>query len=565
MTPHYHYIIVGSGIAGLYAALLAREHGSVLVLTKGSIDDCNTRWAQGGIAAPIGPGDSAEKHLADTIAAGAGLVDEEAARVLTQEAADRIDDLVRLGVPFDTLHGEIALAREGAHSLPRILHAGGDSTGAHIELTLSSVARLSGITVLEHTLAAEILCHSEEQAAGGTGAGDEESRRLASAQTSARPGHYKSLPARPSTPTERAVSGVRALDTRTGRSTDYACRFLVLATGGAGQLYRVTTNPEVATGNGIALAYRAGAEVMDMEFFQFHPTALRLPGVQPFLISEAVRGEGGLLRDVDGVRFMPDYHPQAELAPRDVVARAILDRMRLTGADHVLLDVTHLPAALVVARFPQIYRFCLEHGLDITREPIPVSPAAHYTMGGIRTNTWGETTIPGLYACGECACTAVHGANRLASNSLLETVVFAKRVVRRTIESPAASAPLTPDAVDLSEPAAAEAPPMTREALQDLMWQDVGIVRDAASLQRAQAVLAAWQATLRGPRDRPSHELADLLLCGRLVTEAALLREESRGAHYRSDVPEPREEWRRHLVFRTGAGGPAQRPRLDQR
>jgi len=545
--PAYDYVIVGSGIAGLYAALLAREHGSVLVITKGSIDDCNTRLAQGGIAAPIGPDDSPEKHLQDTIAAGAGLVDEEAARILTGEAAERIEDLVRLGVPFDTLHGEIALAREGAHSVPRVLHAGGDSTGARIELTLSSVARPSGVTVLEFTLATEIVLeparHSEPFALGHSQERSDEGS-----------------PALPSISSRRTAHGVRALDERSGERTDYACRHLILATGGAGQLYRVSTNPQVATGNGIALAYRADAEVMDMEFFQFHPTAFRLPGVQPFLISEAVRGEGGLLLDINGVRFMPDYHPLAELAPRDIVARAILDRMQRTGADHVLLDISHLDSARVIARFPQIYRFCLDHGLDITRRPIPVSPAAHYTMGGIRTNIWGETTVPGLYACGECACTGVHGANRLASNSLLETVIFAKRVVLRTIQSPNSTAPLTPDTIDLSPPVPAEAcpeldrraPPLTREALQSLMWDDVGIVRNADSLSHARATLSAWHAALRSATDRPSQELTDLLACARLVTEAALLREESRGAHYRSDFPQPREEWRRHIVFRRG-------------
>ena len=524
MTLSYDYIIIGSGIAGLYAALLAREHGSVLVITKGSVDDCNTRWAQGGIAAPIGAGDSPQSHFDDTIAAGAGLVDPEAARVLTEEAADRIDDLVRFGVPFDTQHGEIALAREGAHSAPRVLHAGGDSTGAHIELTLSSVAQQSGITVLEYTLATEILL-----AGGVEGTG-----------------------ARHASPLQ-AVVGVRALDERTGVTTDYACRHLVLATGGAGQLYRVSTNPEVATGNGIALAYRAGAEIMDMEFFQFHPTALRLPGVQPFLISEAVRGEGGVLLDAEGVRFMPEYDDRAELAPRDIVARALLDRMQRTGVDHVYLDITHLPQALVIARFPQIYRFCLDHGLDITRERIPVSPAAHYTMGGIRTNVWGETNLGGLYACGECACTGVHGANRLASNSLLETVIFAKRVVHRTLEAPGAAAGPAAEAIDLSPALAEETPPPSREALQALMWDNVGIVRDGDGLARAEASLSAWQASLPAPADRPSHELADLVACGRLVTEAALLREESRGAHYRSDFPQPREEWRRHIVFRKDA------------
>jgi L-aspartate oxidase len=530
MVDSYDYIIVGSGIAGLYAALLAREHGSVLVLTKGSIDDCNTRWAQGGIAAPVGPDDSPEKHLHDTIVAGAGLVDEEAARVLTSEAADRIRDLVRFGVPFDTEHGEMALAREGAHSVPRVLHAGGDSTGMHIELTLSSVARHEGITVLEYTIATEI-------AVGATG-----------------------LAPHP------LATGVRAQNTQTGERTDYTCRHLVLATGGAGQMYRVSTNPQVATGDGIALAYRAGAEITDMEFIQFHPTALKLPGVQSFLISEAVRGEGGILRDTNGARFMPEYDERAELAPRDIVARAIRDRMQKTGGDHVVLDVTHLDAQLVTARFPQIYRFCLDAGLDITREPIPVSPAAHYTMGGIRTNTWGETTMPGLYACGECACTGVHGANRLASNSLLETVVFAKRVIARTLESPETSAPETEDATDLSSTAAPVrlkpdppeslhrgsdfSPHPTREEIQALMWDDVGIVRTTAGLARAKETLATWQSQLQSPADRPSQEVADLLTCSRLVTEAALIREESRGAHYRTDFPEPREEWRRHVVFR---------------
>ena len=536
-SSDYDYIIVGSGIAGLYAALLARDQGSVLVLTKGSIDDCNTRFAQGGIAAPIGPDDSPWRHLDDTIAAGAGLVDPEAARVLAEEAADRIDDLVRFGVPFDTLHGEIALGLEGAHSVPRILHAGGDSTGAHMELTLSSVARQSGITVLEFTLATDILLQSEE--VGAT------FRSPASA--------------RPSTGSGRVAIGVRALDERSGRSTDYACRHLLLATGGAGQLYRVTTNPQVATGNGIALAYRTGAEIMDMEFFQFHPTALRLPDVQPFLISEAVRGEGGILLDSDGARFMPEYDDRAELAPRDIVARAILDRMHKTASDHVLLDITHLDHAGVTAHFPQIYRTCLEHGLDITRQPIPVSPASHYTMGGIRTNLWGETNIAGLYACGECACTGVHGANRLASNSLLETVVFAKRVVDRTLQAPGGAAEPVADAIDLSQPARAagpdsEAPPLSRDALQSLMWDQVGIVRDGETLSQAKATLSAWHAALSPPTDRPSHELADLVVCGRLMTEAALLRQESRGAHYRSDFPQPRDQWRRHIIFRRGAG-----------
>jgi L-aspartate oxidase len=509
----YDHIIVGSGIAGLYAALLAREHGSVLVLTKGSIDECNTRYAQGGIAAAVGPDDSPELHLRDTIEAGAGLVDEDAARILVTEAAERIRDLARFGVPFDSIDGEVALGREGAHSRPRILHAGGDATGAHIELSLSSLARMSRITIKEYCLVEDVVVEAGR------------------------------------------ATGVTTLDTRTSTRETFEGRSVVLAAGGCGQLYRVSTNPAVATGDGVAVAYRAGAEVQDMEFIQFHPTALCLPGVPVFLISEAVRGEGGILRDAAGRRFMPEYDERAELAPRDIVARAIHAELARSGADRVYLDVTHLPAERVSARFPQIFHYCLEHGLDITKEPIPVSPAAHYMMGGVRTNVWGETNIAGLYACGECACTGVHGANRLASNSLLETVVFARRVVERTLasgETPSAPPP-APDAVALPGPRPSEGPPLSRSALQALMWEQVGIVRDLASLQRASATLSAWAAALAGPTDRPTDELANLLLCGRLVTEAALLREESRGAHYRRDFPEPRDEWRRHLIFRKGA------------
>jgi L-aspartate oxidase len=509
----YDYIIVGSGIAGLYAALLAREHGSVLILTKGSIDECNTRYAQGGIAAAVGAGDSPELHLRDTIEAGAGLVDEEAARLLVTEAAERIRDLVRFGVPFDSVDGEVALGREGAHSRARILHAGGDATGAHIELSLSSLARMSGVAIKEYCQVEEIVVEHGRAA------------------------------------------GVAILDTNTNAHETFEAGAVILATGGCGQLYRVSTNPPVATGDGVALAYRAGAEIVDMEFIQFHPTALRLPGVPVFLISEAVRGEGGLLKDAAGRRFMPEYDERAELAPRDVVARAIHSELARSGAGEVYLDVTHLAAERVSARFPQIYRYCLDHGLDITAEPIPVSPAAHYMMGGVRTNVWGETNVPGLYACGECACTGVHGANRLASNSLLETVVFARRAVERAIAAGRlpAGAPRASAAVALPAPLPAEAGAPDRAELQDLMWEQVGIVRDGETLARACATLAAWEAALPPPAGRPGHELANLLLCGRLTAEAALLREESRGAHYRRDFPQPREEWRRHIVFRKNA------------
>jgi L-aspartate oxidase len=504
----YNYVIVGSGIAGLFAALLAKDHGSVLILTKDSIDECNTKHAQGGIAAPVGPDDSPELHLRDTLAAGAGLVDEEAARILTSEATERIADLVRFGVPFDSVEGHVALGREGAHSRARVLHAGGDSTGEHIELSLSSLARMSAVNVREYCLVEEVLTDN------GT------------------------------------ARGVRAIDARSGSRETFEGRFVILATGGAGHLYKITTNPDVATADGVALAYRAGAEIMDMEFIQFHPTALRLPGVPAFLISEAVRGEGGVLRNSEGRAFMSDYHPQKDLAPRDVVARAIVAEMTRGGSDHVDLDVTHLPPEKVSARFPQIYRFCLDHGIDITKQPIPVSPAAHYMMGGVRTNTWGETNLCGLYACGEVACTGVHGANRLASNSLLETVVFARRAVARTLSGDGPDALPAAETVSLPEPAAGAVPPLSRAALQALMWDDVGIIRSAESLTRARQALAAWQTELPAPDDRPSHELANLVLAGRLVSEAALMREESRGAHYRTDFPKPRDEWLRHIVFR---------------
>lgn len=516
-SSYYDYIIVGSGIAGLYTALLAKEQGNIAILTKGSIDDCNTKYAQGGVAAAIGKNDSPELHFKDTIAAGDGLCDEEAVRILVNEAPSRIADLVNLGVPFDTLDGEIALTKEAAHSVPRILHAGGDATGEHIETTLSNEVRSSKIQVLEHCLATEILIEKGR------------------------------------------VSGVRALDCRTGSIEEFSCRFLILATGGAGQLYKFTTNSDIATGDGIALAFNAGAEIVDMEFFQFHPTALRLPGVPPFLISEAVRGEGGVLRNVERHRFMPDYTPEGELATRDVVTRSILYEMEKTGSDRVYIDVTHLPPQVITTRFPHIYRFCLDHGLDITKGLIPVAPAAHYLMGGIKTNSWGETNITGLFACGETACTGVHGANRLASNSMLEVVVFSKRIIEKTGAGGEIKAPETGKGVDVHSSLSQRRSPATvptpsLSAFQQLHWDKVGIIRNKTELTEVANILAAWQESLPQPVDRPSHELTNLVLTGRLVIEAALIREESRGAHFRSDFPKTLPEWQRHIVF-TKTGG----------
>ena len=513
-TNRYDYIIVGSGIAGLYTALLAKEQGSVLIVTKGSIDDCNTKYAQGGIAAAIGRNDSPELHFKDTIAAGNGLCYKEAVRILVNEAPDRISELVSLGVPFDTLNGEVALAREAAHSTARILHAGGDATGEHIEVTLGNQVRTFKIQVLEDSLATGILVER------GT------------------------------------VKGIKTLDCRTGSTQEFECRFLILATGGAGQLFKLNTNSEIATGDGVALAFNAGAEITDMEFYQFHPTALHLPGVTPFLISEAVRGEGGMLRNQEGKRFMPDYTADGDLAPRDIVARSILHEMDKTNSDKVFIDITHLPPRTITTRFPHIYRFCLKHGLDITHDLIPVAPAAHYMIGGIKTNSWGETNIIGLFACGETACAGVHGANRLASNSLLDAVVFSKRIIKKTsqpikLEPPAISQVAKVRHSLNQRPVPPDVPPPSLPTLQTLLWDKVGIIRDQAGLIQAAEVLATWQKCLPQATDRPTHELSNLILTGRLVTEAALIREESRGAHFRTDFPQRSPRWQKHIVFVT--------------
>ena len=512
-VDRYDFIIVGSGIAGLYTALLAKQHGSVLILTKGSLDDCNTKHAQGGIAAAIEKTDSPELHFQDTMAAGAGLCDPETVRILAEEAPKRIAHLIELGVPFDTVDGQIALTKEAAHSAPRILHASGDATGEHIEVTLSRKAREAKIQILEDCLATKILIDNGR------------------------------------------VIGVRALDARTGSTEEFECNALVLASGGAGRLFKFNTNSDIATGDGVALAFQAGAEIIDMEFFQFHPTALRLPGVTPFLISEAVRGEGGILRNVEGYRFIFDYDPKGELACRDVVARSIHHEMRKTHSERVFLDVTHLPSHQVTTRFPHIYRFCLDHGLNITKGLVPVAPAAHYTMGGVKTNTWGETNIAGLFAAGEVSCTGVHGANRLASNSMLEVVVFAERIIAKA----------TGNAGDLSLPQkenrderchipqrsqAESVPPLSLSALQSLMWDKVGIARSRESLEEAAHVLTSWQSTLAQAQDRASYELGSLVATARLVTEAALIREESRGAHFRTDFPETSPSWLKHVVFK---------------
>ena len=510
-----HAIVVGSGIAGLTAALRAAANGvTVTLLTKDRLDHAATRDAQGGIAGVMTATDTTAEHLEDTLTAGAGLSDPIAARILVEEGPARIRDLIDAGVPFDRdSHGTLRVGLEGAHSHPRVLHAGGDATGAAIERTLLERLAESEVTVIEHAFVRDVVV------------------------------------------TDGRVTGVDALVDGVRRSL--AADAVVLATGGAGRLYPHTTNPAVATGDGIAVAIRAGAAVADLEFVQFHPTVLAAGA--PFLVSEAVRGEGATLIDERGHRFALDAHPDGELAPRDIVARAIARR-----SGPVFLDATHLgapnTAAFLASRFPTIDAAVRARGLDWAARPIPVTPAAHYLMGGVVTDLAGRTTIPGLYAVGETARTGVHGANRLASNSLLEGAVFGARVgdaidadaaSGRWVGPPAASTPVNDVRPDPT------AGPFTRTALQDLMWEHAGLVRDADGLDRAASVLAAWNAradiaSLEGAAtdgattDVRTLEDANLLLVATAVVAAARQRTASVGAHYRSDdsrtsVPELEE------------------------
>ncbi|HWI53520.1 MAG TPA: L-aspartate oxidase [Symbiobacteriaceae bacterium] len=501
-------LVVGTGIAGLYTALKVREVGRVIVLTKRKLEESNTEYAQGGIAAAIGDEDSPRLHLLDTLEAGAGLCDEDAVKVLVEEGPDCVRELIEFGTQFDkNEEGNYELTREGAHSERRILHARGDATGDEIRRALQQKAYEENITVYENRYIVDVLTH------------------------------------------EGRCIGVLALDER-DRLTAYLARATILATGGAGQMYINSTNPEVATGDGIAIAYRAGAELQDIEFVQFHPTALYGEGSPKFLISEAVRGEGALLLNKHGERFMLGYHPRAELAPRDIVARAIVDQMRQTKHPCVYEDARALPN--VEQRFPSIYAACLKQEIDLKTDLIPVAPAAHYMMGGIKTDVDGRTNIPGLYACGEVACTGIHGANRLASNSLVEGLVFGRRIANALIEG--GLPPLTaPNFGWRMSPAIPDRPvnPLWAE-IQQLMWDKVGIARNAAGLSEAIARLEAIVESLGGAlQTKKGYQVANLATVALLVARAALTREESRGGHFRSDYPRRDDEnWQRHVVQR---------------
>lgn len=496
-TEQPDFIIVGAGVAGLRAAIgLAQNGARVFVVTKEALAESNTHYAQGGIAVAISGDEDVALHLEDTVNAGDGLVHREAARVLVEKGPRRVDELLRWGTGFDRENGRLMLTREGAHSRNRILHAHGDATGAEIARSLLRHARaIHRIDLREWTTTVDLLMDNGE------------------------------------------VAGVTLFD-RQGRTQQVQARAVLLASGGAGQVYSDTTNPAVATGDGIAMAWRAGAEIADMEFYQFHPTALSLPGVPRFLLSEALRGEGAYLRNAQGERFMQRYHPLQELAPRDVVARAITrEGIGARGeALPVFLDMRHVTSIDPVTRFPGISKFLADHGLDLRRDLIPVRPAAHYLMGGIRTDVHGRTSLPRLFAAGEAACTGVHGANRLASNSLLEGLVFGARAA----EAMEGTAPQpSPPALETQPPesarSATESLAATREQLQRIMWEQAGLLRDAEGLRAAQRELAAIN--LPDSPDRQSLELRNLHALGELIVASALAREESRGAHYRNDFP----------------------------
>ena len=501
-------------------------------MTKDVLEHANTRYAQGGIAGVMFDDDRTEDHIRDTLTAGAGLSDPEAVRVLVDEGPARIRELIALGVAFDRGEdGAFVKGLEAAHSYPRILHSGGDATGTAIEKALVARLRASDVRVIEHAFLIDLVRDSGRVTGVDLLIGD--------------------VPASGETP---HIAGLR-------ERVDADA--VVLATGGAGELYAHTTNPSVATGDGIAAALRAGAEVTDLEFFQFHPTVLEgkadaagLTIGESFLVSEAVRGEGATLIDENGRRFAFDAHPDGELAPRDVVARAIARQMEAQDGRPVSLDATHLranpeeTAEFLARRFPTIDRAVRDRGLDWAREPIPVTPAAHYLMGGVTTDLDGRTTLPGLYAVGEVARTGVHGANRLASNSLLEGAVFGARAGDAiAVDAASGTWPAPPLAIVSSIPARVPSIPptgpsiddsvsaFTRDALQELLWEDAGLMRDAVGLEHAASVIAEWRRTHRSPVTEAEYEDENLLLVGEQLVAAALRRDESVGAHYRSDDP----------------------------
>jgi L-aspartate oxidase len=507
------FVVIGAGVAGLRAAIELAKAGHVFVLAKKEVTDSNTQYAQGGIAAALSDEDEVSLHLQDTLVAGDGLCSQEAVKILVEEGPERIEELIAWGTQFDRNGTKLVFGREGAHSRNRILHAQGDSTGREILRALYAKAQtLPHISVREFEFTTELLTE------------------------------------------DGRVTGVSLISEK-GLPEQVTSSAVLLASGGMGQLYRNTTNPDVATGDGVAMAHRAGAEISDMEFIQFHPTALYVKKAPRFLLSEALRGEGAYLRNIELDRFMGKYHPLAELAPRDVVARAIVHEMEVSHAKDafVYLDLTHLNAEKVQKRFPRIYSTCLQYNVDITEDLIPIRPAAHYSMGGVRTDLSGRTSLVGLYAAGEAAATGVHGANRLASNSLLEGLVYGARagkVMREELNHPRKRATSTKMAASQNGPVDAGVEEVIGQ-IEDIMWNDAGIVRTRAGMVNAIKALEALAPKVGNPRTRRVWEAANLHRAGLLVIRAALGREESRGAHYRTDYPlHDDKKFLKHSVFK---------------
>jgi L-aspartate oxidase len=502
------YLVIGSGVAGLRAAIELSRHGNVMVVTKDIISESNTEYAQGGVAVALSDEDEVGIHYNDTLKAGDGLCQPEAVKTLVEEGPDRILELIEWGAQFDSEGSKLLFTMEAAHSKRRVLHANGDSTGREIQRSLyHKVATLQNVTRYPFRAAVDVIIDNGK-CIGATALGRDNFVNIYAKAT-------------------------------------------LLATGGAGQIFSRTTNPEVATGDGIAMAYRAGAVIQDMEFVQFHPTALFLPGAPHFLLSEAMRGEGALLRDINGDLFMRNYHEGAELAPRDIVSRAIISHIVKVGGDHVFLDLTHLDPNFVRRRFPRIYSTCLKYGIDIATMQIPVSPAAHYMMGGVKTDLDGKTSIPGLFAAGETACTGVHGANRLASNSLLEGLVYGHRsAVAAAVYGSQPGSAITAHSA-LPEPMPSDISHLNldelRKKIRTVSWECAGIIRCIKSLGRARQVFSELREITDWRFDtRTGEELRNILTVATMITEAALLREGSIGAHYRSDFPLPGANWQRH-------------------
>jgi L-aspartate oxidase len=505
------FLVIGSGVAGLRAAIELSSKGRVLVLTKGHPLQSSSIHAQGGVAVAMSEEDDVSIHLTDTLKAGHGLCRKEAVRVLVEEGPDRIQELIKWGAKFDKAGGKFAFAREAAHSRSRILRARGDATGNEmVRALIAQVNRQKNVQRLDYHFTVDLVID------GGR------------------------------------CCGAVVLDESSGRQFVLPACAVILSTGGAGQIFARTTNPPNATGDGIAMALRAGAVLQDMEFIQFHPTALYLPSSPPFLLSEAMRGEGGQLRNSKGELFMHRYHPMGALAPRDIVSRAIWAEMAATKARHVYLDVTHLGADFVKRRFPTIYSTCLRYDIDITEEWIPVSPGAHYMMGGVWTDVNGATTVPGLFAAGEVACSGVHGANRLASNSLLEGLVFGARAAEAAMayagrhSLPSLSSHEA--AIRAGQFGSLEDAEKLRSSLRRMMWGQVGIIRSGESLIRACAQLSRWAQVVSHPfSNRAALEVKNMVQVAQCVAEAALWRENSVGAHYRSDFPQAkRAGWQQH-------------------